>query len=222
MRKLLSYIPMLAMVLIIGCDTTAGEKSIEAYYPLKEGMRWVFKQEVFQSDKLYEENKVIYTNLPEQEFNGRKVVPRKRRISTASIFHSDKIIFVGKDERGFFNVGTRDLNPDQSVGNQQIFSPPLYFIKTPLIVNKTWSYEEKGFIAEYTIESLNEDVTTFMRTFKDCIRIKVKVLRGSELFRVITSWYAPRVGLVKFHSKEIKGDRQYIETLESFEKIGQS
>ena len=55
MRKFLSSIPLLALVSIIGCTTTAGYKSIEAYYPLKEGMKWVYKQEIFKNGELFKD-----------------------------------------------------------------------------------------------------------------------------------------------------------------------
>lgn len=218
MRKFLSYILPLALVSIIFCAANADRKSIEAYYPLKEGMKWIYKQEIFKNGELLIENKITYTNLAEREFHGRKVVPRKQSGMKGLISQSDKIIFVGKDEGGFFNIGTQNLNPDQSVAKEKIFSPPLYFIKTPLIANKTWSQEEKGLVAEYTIERLDEEVTAFSRTFEDCIRLKVKVFEDSELVRELTSWYAPEVGLVKFHSVLLKSDMQFILTLELFGK----
>jgi hypothetical protein len=165
------------------------------YFPLNEGWSWEYIQTDLKKDI---QTKIIITTLATRELQGTKVIPRKierEDISHGSIVSSKKIIFVfliksSEHVEIFANQGLTDIEP-------KISEKPTILLKFPIKSGNTWKNDNQ----DASIESINEEITVPAGTFKDCI--KVKFTHESALRIENIAWYAPGVGLIKYHDKKI-------------------
>lgn len=201
------FVLLLVFAMLVSCS-----KSIETYYPLKEGMTWEY-QNTFGSHAIKGAEKTIITNFASQELKGEKVTPQKVEIGGQS-----HLSFLTEDANGLYEF------TEQQPGfvGQENKTSPFYIIKYPIKVGTTWERMTKASLSnvpvklKYTIESIDETVTVPAGTFKGCVKTKgigdantsLNIFNGAILITINVehySWYAPKVGLVKSVKKEKSG-----------------
>ncbi|MBI4795319.1 MAG: hypothetical protein HY790_05695 [Deltaproteobacteria bacterium] len=217
MKKLLIIAAVLLFFLLPGASCF-GEPA-ESYYPLKEGMTWVYS---ISSNKPGAQ-KITVTNLAPRELQGKSVTPRKWEVVGGV-----KYYFIAKDDSGVY----RYAEQKGETGEPQIITPKVYYLKNPVDVGTTWDTTTKmgedDLKVNITVESIGEKVQVPAGTYKNCVKLKHegKVSKeggGAALSLTAYEWYAAEVGLVKsmFTAKQsIKGKAEAADSithqLESF------
>ncbi|MBI4621129.1 MAG: hypothetical protein HY739_13365 [Desulfobacterales bacterium] len=220
------FLTLFVFAMLISCS-----KSIETYYPLKEGMTWEY-QNTFGSHPIKGAEKTIITNLASQKLKGKKVTPQKVEIGGQS-----HLSFLTEDADGLYEFTEQQ---PVSVG-QEKKSSPFYIIKYPIKAGTTWERMTKTSLSnvpvtlKYTIEGIDENVTVPAGTFKGCVKVNgvgdtktnFNIFGGTIIITITVehfSWYAPKVGLVKSIIKEKSshiyeaGEWDMTMQLESFKK----
>ncbi|MEW6615332.1 MAG: hypothetical protein AB1401_07700 [Thermodesulfobacteriota bacterium] len=220
------FLTLFVFAMLVSCS-----KSIETYYPLKEGMTWKY-QNTFGSHAINGAEKTIITNLAPQELKGKKVTPQKVEIGGQS-----RLSFLIEDAGGLYEFTEQQPVP---VG-QEKKSSTFYIIKYPIKAGTTWERMARTSLSnvpvklKYTIESIDEKVTVPAGTFEGCIKVNglgdtqtnLNIFGGTIIIAVTVehySWYAPKVGLVKSIVKEKSshiyeaGEWDMTMQLESFKK----
>jgi hypothetical protein len=165
-----------------------GDELSEAYFPLKEGMRWEYNVTSDQGDT----KKLLITNLSPREVQGAKVTPRKWDLGGTTF-----IEFMKKDDSGVYRYA------EQAGENAppSLINPMECHLKFPVAQDNSWNMTTKlgdsAVNISMTIESVSDEVKVPAGTFKDCLKVKQvgeneagTAVRGYE-------WYAPKVGIVK-------------------------
>jgi len=216
MRKPMIIAAILLFFLLPG-PTCCGEPA-ENYYPVKEGMTWVYS---ITSNKPGA-SKITVTNLAPRELQGKTVAPRKWEVEGGV-----KYYFIAKDDTGVY----RYAEQRGDTGEPQIISPKVYYLKNPVDVGTTWDTTTKmgqdDLKVNITVESIREKVQVPAGSYKECVKLKhegkMEAKKGSALTLTAYEWYAPGVGLVKsmFTIKQsIKGKAEAADSvthqLESF------
>jgi hypothetical protein len=166
----------------------------ENYYPLKEGMTWVYQ--VFSNKPGAQ--KITITTLAPREIQGRTVTPRKWEVEGGV-----KYYFIAKDDAGVY----RYAEQKGDAGAPRIITPKVYYLKNPVEVGTTWDSTTKmgdaDLKAKISVESIRDQVQVPAGTYANCIKLKhegrVAPKEGNPAPLSLTAyeWYAPGVGLVK-------------------------
>lgn len=192
----------------------------ENYYPLKEGMTWVYRA----SSNKPGVQKITVTNLAPRELQGQKVYPRKWQLGGGV-----KYYFIARDDWGVYRYGEQK----GETGKPEVTKPKVYYLKNPVDVGTYWDIAAKmgedPLKVSITIEEIRETVQVPAGTYENCVRLKheggmaAKEGGGGGLSLTAYEWYAPKVGLVKSMftiKKRAKGKAEATETttyqLESF------
>lgn len=183
-----------ALLYFLAPGSACGVESAENYYPLKEGMTWVYS---ITSDKPGVQ-KITVTNLARRELRGKTVTPRKWGIGGGI-----KYYFIAMDDNGVY----RYAEQKGETGEPQIITPKVYYLKNPVDNGTTWDIATKmgedDLKVNITVESIRETVQVPAGTYKDCVKLKhegeVQPKEGGNGGLSLTAyeWYAPGVGLVK-------------------------
>lgn len=218
MKKLFIIAAVLLFFLLPGASCF-GEPA-ESYYPLKEGMTWVFSV----SSNKPGAQKITVTNLAPRELQGKSVTPRKWEVGGGVRYY-----FIAKDDGGVY----RYAEQKGEAGQPQILTPKVYYLKNPVDNGTTWDIATKmgedDVKVNITVESIRETVQVPAGTYKECVKLKhegavqAKEGGGAGLSLTAYEWYAPGVGLVKSRfiiKKSAKGEAGSTESttyqLESF------
>ena len=192
MRK----IAILAAVLVCCLlpKTSCFGATAEDYYPLKEGLTWVYS---VSSDKPGVD-KITVTSLAPREVQGKTASPRKWELPGGV-----KYYFIAKDGLGVYRYAEQIGDS----GEPQVIKPKVYYLKNPVDVGTTWDTATKmgegDLHVNIVVESIGEKVQTPAGNFENCVKLKhvgkVKPKEGGTAPLSITAyeWYAPKVGLVK-------------------------
>ncbi len=199
------------------------KKSVQIYYPLKQGMTWKYKATSEFPSLLLGKQKLtkilIKTNLAPQKLKGRKVIPQKTSESGKAILFD----FIAEDGTGIYKYASQsseDVEPKINI-------TPYYSIKHPVQVGNMWKQRIKNLsliegispALKSVIESIDETVNIPSGVFDRCMKIKstntAKVKNAKLKLDNITwtlsnttvkveeyRWYAPDVGLIKYVEKE--------------------
>jgi len=205
MRKTIFMVLVLLFFLAPGASCFG--ETAEAYYPLKEGMVWVYS---VTSDKRGT-TKITVTNLAPREIKGKSVFPRKWDVGGAV-----KYYFIGKDDHGVY----RFAEQKGEGGEPQETKPKVYYLKNPVDRGTTWDISTKlgedDLKVNVTIEAIREKVQVPGGTYNDCVKVKhecggpAKEGGGGNLSLTAYEWYAPGVGLVKSMftiQRSLKGEK---------------
>ena len=187
--KTVSIITVLvcSVVLLIPGHAWSDETD-EAYYPLKEGMRWEYN---VTSDK-GATKKLIITNLAPREVNDRKVTPRKWELGGTTFYE-----LMYKDDTGIYRYA------EQQAENAppSILTPKECHLKFPVTKGNNWNMTTKldggPLTVNLSIDSVSEDVTVPAGSFKDCLKIRQAGENEAGASVLGYEWYAPKVGVVK-------------------------
>lgn len=217
-------VPILAVTLLFFLlpGTSFGGEPAENYYPLKEGLTWVYS---VSSNKPGAE-KITVTSLPPRQVQGKTASPRKWELPGGV-----KYYFIAKDAAGVYRYAEQKGDS----GAPQIITPKVYYLKNPVARGTTWNTSTKlpegDLKVNITVESVDETVQVPAGTFKNCVKLKhqgqMQPSGGGAAPLSLTAheWYAPGVGLVKsiFTVKQsIKGkaaaQNTIIHQLESFKQ----
>ena len=192
----------------------------EKYYPLKEGMSWVYG---VISNKAGTP-KITITNLAPREIQGKTVTPRKWEMGGGVKYH-----FIAKDDYGIYRYAEQRTATEEP----KVISPKIYYLKNPVDRGTTWDMEiktgEEDLKVNATIESTMETVQVPGGTFKDCVKVKhegggtLPKDGNANLSITAYEWYAPGVGYIKSmftFKRRVKGKPESTESttyqLESF------
>lgn len=164
----------------------------DSYYPLKEGMTWVYS---VSSNKPGGE-KITVSNLAPRELKGKSVNPRKWEIAGGV-----KYYFIAKDDSGVY----RYAEQKGETGEPQVITPKVYYLKNPVEIGTTWDTTTKMEADELkvniAVESIGEKVQVPAGNYKECVKLKhegkMEAKEGGSLSLTAYEWYAPGVGLVK-------------------------
>ncbi len=170
----------------------------KVYYPLDEGSFWDYEIVVTEFGRSRDPSFERIRNLAQVRVNGEEVTPRKAESPGGMTF------LVAAREDGVCLVGGQPANQDEPT----LLDEPDYFIKEPIEVGATWTYEG----ITMTIEATGVSVTVPAGAFDGCLKIKrAGTIEGQYMgprATVIESegyeWYAPGVGLIKS-----EGNRRY-------------
>jgi hypothetical protein len=144
--------------------------------------------------------------MPKRELEGKQVIPQRTEINGQTIFS-----FVGTDAEGIFILAYQ--RPDSAT--PEIVTPIAYLLRHPYKQGTTWQRQSSFLgssgrdvpILQTTIEGTDETITVPAGTFSDCLKVVARGdQRGGSMGQSTTkieasSWYCPRVGLVKSLSK---------------------
>ena len=190
MKKPKIMIAVLVFFLLSGASCWGA--SADGYYPLKEGMSWVYS---VTSNKPGAQ-KITVTNLAPRELQGKSVTPRKWEVAGGV-----KHYFIAKDDAGVY----RYAEQKGETGEPQIITPPVYYLKNPVDVGTNWDTTTKmgegDLKVNITVESIQEKVQVPAGSYKECVKLKhegkMETKEGGSLSLTAYEWYAPGVGLVK-------------------------
>ncbi len=179
---------LLAALLLVMPGSARCDELSESYYPLKAGARW----EYLVLSSASPTQKLIITNLPPQEVQGKKVMPRKWDLG-GHIF----IEFMEKDDSGVYRYAEQVGDK----GTPTLVSPRECHLRFPVTEGNNWNMSTKmgnnTLNVTLTIESVSEDVTVPAGTYKDCLKIKQAGGNDAGASVMGYEWYAPKVGIVK-------------------------
>jgi hypothetical protein len=165
-----------------------GDELNEAYFPLKEGMRWEYNVISDQGAT----KKLLITNLAPREVNGTKVTPRKWELAGTTFIELMK-----KDETGIY----RYAEQKSEQAPPSLITPIECYLKFPITEGNSWNMAAKlgnsTVNLSLTIESLSDEVKVPAGTFKDCLKIKEVGQNDAGTAVMGYEWYAPKVGVVK-------------------------
>jgi hypothetical protein len=164
------------------------DEASEAYFPLKEGMRWEYR--VMSAGGA--PKKLIITNLAPRKVNGTEVTPRKWELGGTTFFQLMK-----KDETGIYRYAEQagDKAPPKMV------TPMECHLKFPIAVGDSWKMTTKlgdrTLNLNLTIESVSDEVKVPAGAFQDCVEVKQVGGNDAGVEVMGYEWYAPKVGVVK-------------------------
>jgi hypothetical protein len=160
----------------------------EAYFPLKEGVKWEYSVTSDQS----ETKKLLITNLAPREVQGTKVTPRKRELGGTTFIELMK-----KDDSGIYRYAEQ---PGENAP-PSLITPIECHLKFPIAQGNSWNMVTKmgnsTVNISLTIESVSDEVKVPAGTFKDCLKIKQVGENNAGTAVMGYEWYAPKVGVVK-------------------------
>lgn len=174
--------------------TSCWGETAENYYPLKEGMTWVYGV----SSNKPGVQKITVTNLAPRELQGKTVNPRKWEVGGGVRYY-----FVARDDVGVYRYGEQKGEK----GEPQVIKPKVYYLKNPVDVGTYWDIAAKmgedDLKVNITVEDIRDTVQVPAGTYANCVKLKheggVKAKKGGGAGLSLTAfeWYAPKVGLVK-------------------------
>jgi hypothetical protein len=174
--------------------TSHGVEPAEKYYPLKEGITWVYSV----SSKKPGGERITVTSLAPREVKGKTAHPRKWEVGGGV-----KYYFIAKDDAGVY----RYAEQKGDAGEPQIITPKVYYLKNPVDVGTTWDtvtkLGEDELKVNITVESIGEKVQVPAGKYENCVKLKhegrMQPKEGGTVPLSLTAyeWYAPGVGLVK-------------------------
>jgi len=192
MRKQLIAVALTLFFLLPG-SSCFGETA-EKYYPLKEGMKWVYAIISGQPGT----QKIVITNLAPKEVKGKTVTPRKWEVGGGVKYN-----YVALDDYGVYRYAEQKT----ATAEPQVISPKMYYLRNPMDRGTSWDMEvktdEEDLKVNVTIESISETVQVPAGTYKDCVKVKheggglLKKDGDTKLSVSAYEWYAPGVGTVK-------------------------
>jgi hypothetical protein len=160
----------------------------EAYFPLKEGMRWEYNVTSDQGAT----KKLVITNLAPREVQGTKVTPRKWELGGTTFVELMK-----KDDSGIY----RYAEQAGEKATPSLITPMECHLKFPITQGNSWNMATKmgnsTLSISLTIESVSDEVKVPAGTFKDCLKIKQVGENDAGTAVMGYEWYAPKVGVVK-------------------------
>lgn len=187
---------IIAAVLLFGLlpQSYCFGETAEKYYPLKEGMTWVYG---ITSNKRGTQ-KITVTNMAPKEIQGKSVVPRKWDLGGGTRYY-----FIAKNAFGVYRYAEQKTATEEP----QVTTPKVYYLKNPMDTGTNWDITTKmgedDLKVNITIENIRETVQVPAGQYKDCVKLKhvgkvqKKDKGGGELSLTAYEWYAPGVGLVK-------------------------
>jgi len=216
------------LIIITGCNN----KTEVSYYPLDEGLTWVYH--ISSGDGHSKGEKQVSmkkTNLAKRYVKGQKVTPQQIDFNGKSV-----IKYIIHNDRGIYEFAEKQ--PDAL--SPEIIDPSIFYIRAPISVGSTWTenYTTKHVMeriivpVKVNIQSLNESVTVPAGTFHKCLKLcksgqleknNGKYFGVSKTIIEENSWYASGVGLVKSEFSEISthrmsGVEREVTVLASFNK----
>lgn len=181
-KKLASLIVLLASILFIMGFLGFG-KSAKDFYPLQAGRTWDYRLIYLQGTNIVQKGKMKTTTMDQRKLDGKTVTPMNIDIS-----NPDKnlinIAFLVSDETGIYSIAMQTEKQSEPV-----MRSPGYYIINPL---KVGTVKNEGG-EETKIISIEEDITVYAGTFKNCVKTEKVSINGQK--QVI--WYAEDVGEVK-------------------------
>ena len=196
---------LLAAILIFGFTVMA---SAQNYYPTTTGNTWVMESE----DKA---ERLTYTvETSDESINGQDLALLKittETLGTDSIITEKYLINFDEDGIKLYKIEV-ELGPVFGVATAVLY-PPALFYPLSLAIGDSWELttdSEVNLVGPITFTSTNEvilveDVVTPARTFKNClkIRMRTKTTSTSSITRATTyQWLAPNFGPVKFENSQ--------------------
>lgn len=166
-------------------------QTAEKYYPLKEGMTWVYSATSTKSGV----QKITVTNLAPRELQGKTVTPRKWEVG-GGVRH----FFIAQDDYGVYRYAEQMT----AAAEPKIVTPKVYYLKNPVDKGTDWDnitkMGENELKVNITVESIRETVQVPAGTYKECVKLKHEgSMQEAQASFTLTAyeWYGPGVGLVK-------------------------
>jgi len=180
-----------ALLLVVSLFTPGqgrGDELSEAYFPLKEGMRWEYNVISDQGAT----KKLLITNLAPREVKGAKVTPRKWELGGTTFIELMK-----KDDSGIYRYAEQ---PGENAP-PSLITPIECHLKFPIAQGNSWNMVTKvgnsTLSVSLTIESVSDEVKVPAGTFQDCLKIKQVGENDAGTSVMGYEWYAPKAGVVK-------------------------
>jgi len=164
------------------------DEASEAYFPLKEGMRWEYRVTAAGGAP----QTLIITNLARRQVNGVEVTPRKWELGKTTFFQLMK-----KDDAGVYRYA--EQAGDKAAPT--LISPMECHLKLPIAMGDSWQMTTKLGNAtlnlKLSIESVSDKVKVPAGAYRDCVEVKQVGDQDAGAEVLGYEWYAPKVGVVK-------------------------
>lgn len=208
---------------LTGCGGGSGEGVLPTaeYMPLQTGNQWVYQ---------------VVDHAPElasASVARRALTRRPRSLGTAQTMADDVVTVLGTTWLGadeWFEVSAAFVGGDpvyhylrhtaQGLWWKKGMSDPGYYhLYNPLVVGTTWEVADDLSIT-LRILVTNATMSTEAGTFRNCLVVEDRQTIEGEPDDVITSWYAPGVGLVRTE-EHLGSELMYETALKSYSLASQ-
>ena len=128
--------------------------------------------------------KFTITRLPKRELKHKITTPLKMDFVTEHGVSKSNIVYVFSEPGGIYHFAIQS-----STDTEPKMYFPIYYLKEPIQVGAKW----KSGYTTGIIESVDDEVTLPVGTFKNCVRVKTTFPNQKKI-----EWFAPGVGSIKF------------------------
>ena len=194
-RHLLLIISYFFVFLItINCGSKPEDSE---YVPLKAGSYKYIQETTHGEEK--SSIKVAIDILEPREVEGLKVIPRELKEIGFEFVLTEFLI---KKEDGIVQVGTQIKDID-GIHPPSIYKKEgkqdEYILKYPIRAGKKWEHKTECASTTYEYENIDEEIQIENHTYKNCLRLKaITHFCEGENEDIVTRWFAPGIGMVKF------------------------
>jgi hypothetical protein len=204
MKKLVSAALLCVLVTSVAALTAQDKEEAKpprhqeyAYYPLKEGQRWVYQVSDNKAKDARPKEQVVITVADKETF------PIK--VKTKDVFGDTKELYVGFKLK--IEGGGKVLNEEVLVKEDGVYrvssagktiTPPLCFLKAGLKKGDTWTVDSQSenAVLKGKFDIDEEKVQVAAGSF-DCLVARCDDFQISGQTLQIDAWYAAKVGMVK-------------------------
>lgn len=172
------FVSILFMVGFLGLG-----KSAKDFYPLQAGRIWDYRLTYLQGTNIVQKANMKTTTMDQRELDGKTVTPMKIEINNNNK-NLLNIAFLVSDESGIYSIAMQTENQSEPVMRK-----PSYYIINPIKAETV----KNDFGEEFKIVSINDDVTVFAGTFKNCVKVEKVEKNGQKNYM----WYAEDIGEIK-------------------------
>lgn len=195
MKRLLALTALFCTALIlVNCDLFGGS---EDYYPMATGSTWDYEGSITQTTTAAAVD-TIHTSTGRNEIAGKATLTSGEEVAR----------FVNIETTHCRQPETTWVFTDTSYARQEgdyilayeslDDTEPDTALALPLELNKTWQIHVAGDTVTTGTVVAQEDVTVPAGTYKDCWKVEVTTVDGSDGIPKMHYWYADGIGRVKW------------------------
>jgi hypothetical protein len=161
-------------------------KSINTYFPMKEGWSWEYEEVLVELDTVVKKRQVFSNFMAPRKLYNNSVTPLLVGYKSGNNVERRNIFYL--------DIKTTKVIAFQSEFHAEpvVLEAPYGQISEPIEVGKEWKDGPNSGV----IKSVSETVTVPAGTFNNCVLTKGDYVLNNKS-RSFTTWFAPGVGIVK-------------------------
>lgn len=211
----------MALALGMSACSPGPASATDSLFPLAAGHRWTFDVKTEWENNVVEHETQVITSLGESTLNDDEGGRAWRRRNDSGVDY-----WIRQDESGFYRVASKsdvDAQPQRDAQRR-------YVLKAPFMPGTTWQSTTTAYLLHrrqefpreirhthpsipmsYSIEAVNESLTTRAGTFNACLRVLGSatlrlyadpVVGWKDMAITTREWYCKGVGLVRLVREE--------------------